>query len=156
MNEPSCNCETWQYTVRQQSNNIIVVTRQCTVCGRSLGNVKKDQHDITKLPHFSDVIAAEWRLKMDEWRKEQKRLFETKQNEWFVGYNKYLQSDHWQRLRRIVLSRDPACQRCFVNVSQQAHHISYEGYKKYGFSFAVECAGMCTPCHDLIHGRDAL
>lgn len=156
MNEPQCLCLSWTYTVRQQRNGVTVVAKQCSVCGRALGNVKKDQHDLTKLLPFDESKAKAWGEKWDAWRKEQQRLFELKQNEWFIGYNKYLNSLHWQKLRQVVLTRDPICQRCFVSRSQQAHHISYEGYKKFGFSFAVECAGLCTPCHDLIHGRDAL
>jgi len=156
MNPPECFCKTWEHTFRHQRNGVTVVTKQCLTCGRSLGNVKKDQFDISKLPQFDDVRYDNWSREFNEWRAEEQRKFKTKESEWFLQYTKYLQSDHWQQLRRLVLSRDPICQRCFVNRSQQAHHVSYEGYKKYGFSFAVECAGMCTVCHDLIHGRDAL
>lgn len=157
MNEaPSCTCPDWQHAWRLQSNNVVVVTKQCLKCGRNLGNVKKDQFDLTKLPKFDEELVGAWRLKGDQWRKEQQRLFEAKQNQWFKEYSEYLKSEHWYELRRLILKRDPICQRCFREQSRQAHHVSYEGYKKYGFSFAVECAGMCTPCHDLIHGRDAL
>lgn len=156
MQEPICECLNWEHAWRVQSNKIVVVTKQCLNCGRSLGNVKKDQFDLTKIPRFDESRLLAWREKHDAWRKEEQRLFALKQNQWFVEYNQYLQSGHWRHLRKIVLLRDPICQRCFENPSQQAHHISYEGYKKFGFSFAVECAGMCTPCHDLIHGRDAL
>lgn len=155
MNPPECNCKTWEHAFRHQRNGTMVV-KQCLTCGRNLGNVKKDQFDISKLPQFDEGRYKEWSREWNEWRAEQQEKFKTKESEWFVEYTKYLGSEHWRKLRQLVLRRDPICQRCFENPSQQAHHVSYEGYKKLGFSFAVECAGMCTPCHDLIHGRDAL
>lgn len=156
MNKPECNCDNWVHAYRKQKNGITVVVRQCVVCGRSIGNVKKDQFDLSKLPEFDQSKVVAWSRKWDAWRNEERRLFDLKQNEWFVAYNQYLNSDHWRKLRQIVLARDPVCQHCFINRSQQVHHVSYEGYKKFGFSFATECAGLCASCHDLIHGRDAL
>lgn len=154
MNPPRCNCDSWQHVVRQQKNGIIVVVKQCLTCGRSLGNVKKDAFDLSSLPAFNQSTVDAWRRKMDEWSREQRRLFDLKQNEWFLHYNEYLRSNHWQKLRNFVLRRDPICQACFNRPSDQVHHVSYEGYKRFGISFPVECIGICIRCHDLLHQRE--
>jgi hypothetical protein len=34
-----------------------------------------------------------------------------------------------------------------VRPSAQVHHLSYTSYNRYGFSFPVECVGVCMSCH---------
>ena|SRR5688572_5365204 len=153
MIQPVCSCATWEHTVRKQRNNIVVVAKQCLHCGRSLGNVKKDQFDLSKLPEFSESRVESWRQKYDAWAAEQKKNFELKQGEWWVRYNQYLNGKHWPRLRAFVMRRDPTCQVCFNAPSEQVHHVSYEGYKKFGISFPVECVGVCMRCHDWLHKK---
>lgn len=72
--------------------------------------------------------------------------------QFWTEYNAYLNSEHWQHIRHQVLQRDELCQVCFRMDSTQAHHLSYASFKKYGMSFAIECIGVCSSCHDNLHG----
>lgn len=70
--------------------------------------------------------------------------------EWWAGYTAYLQSDHWRAVRRLVLRRDPVCQKCLLAGSEQAHHLTYATFNHHGFSFPAECVGVCVSCHEAI------
>lgn len=144
-------------TRRKQTNGVIIAFLQCQVCGGGR-SIKKDGVNMDTLPEYDPAISERYRMElMQKWEREARESqgdWELKKlqqrEEWFEEYNIYLQSDHWRRVRRLVLNRDPLCQRCLVNPSQQAHHISYKTYTALGFSFAHECVGVCCECHDLI------
>lgn len=76
-------------------------------------------------------------------------------DDWKERYNLYLASDHWFRLRQIVLQRDHCeCQNCFHTVTEQTahvHHLRYDGFNRLGKSFAFECVTLCRKCHKEFH-----
>jgi hypothetical protein len=147
----ACNHPAFEPRLRTQSNGVLIVSRQCLTCGSSLGNLKRDSFDVATLKPWSNVLRAEWDEKRRvEWENNQ-RLNKAKLSEWWIGYNAYLCSEHWRLLRAFVLRRDPQCQVCFSRRSDQVHHVSYEGYKRFGISFPVECVGICSPCHGRLH-----
>ena len=92
-------------------------------------------------------FSKEWEEKWAIHEQEQAQ----KTNEWWQRYNAYLKSEHWKTVRAFVLKRDRVCQKCFKTWCEQAHHLSYETFNKYGFSFPAECVGICADCHETIH-----
>jgi len=153
----SCD-HTFSVTVRRQiAGGTLIAFSQCQECGGGRA-VSKLGVNLDALPAYDPSISErryaaqkeEWRLEHEAFEKERQE----KTSQWWVDYNAYLNSEHWFRLRRIVLDRDPWCQVCFKNPSNQVHHLSYQSYKQYGFSFAVECIGVCSSCHDILHGKE--
>ena len=137
-----------------KSNGATSVRFQCEDCGAGLQEKSKSGFNIAELKPFDfdkrrladEARFARYRSDADE-RKERER------QEFFAAYNEYLITDHWESVRQIVLRRDPVCQVCFIKGSHQAHHLTYESFKAYGVSFAVECVGVCKPCHEKLRGR---
>lgn len=130
---------------------------QCQACGGGRA-IKKEGHNLNALPQHDPSIREshlqrcreQWAKEADE-RQSDYELQKLQQGaEWFGKYNLYLNSEHWRQVRRRVLHRDPVCQHCFENSSQQAHHLSYRTYNTFGFSFPQECVGVCVGCHDQI------
>ena len=135
-------------TVRTKKNGVKCVTRQCTYCGNSQGELPKAGTNLALLPPFDEELRQSWWDEIcRQSREESDRERGLRRAEWFAQYNLYLATPHWRRIRAIVLARDPVCQCCFERPSEQAHHLSYYSYDKFGFSFAIECAGVCTFCH---------
>lgn len=151
--KPECLCSNWIHVSRQRRDGVTVVVKQCTNCGRSLGNVKRDKFDVAMLPVFNQKLVDDWDARYEVWRQKEQKLYALKLNDWFLEYNQYLKGKHWPRVRFAVLRRDPMCQVCFERPSEQVHHVSYEGYKKYGISFPVECIGICARCHEWLHKK---
>lgn len=166
MNTPwFMDCEHTQSAPRRflQSNGVTVVVLQCLQCGHNLGQRKKSNYNIDLLPEFdnekreyvselrSQYRRDAWQAKQDEYERERRQ----KIGEWWNAYNRYLRTQQWQQLRRRVIARDGfACQNCFRKVtadSAHVHHLSYEGYKNTGQSFAFECVTLCRSCHDAYH-----
>lgn len=146
----------WEHRKRTKSNGTIVVAKQCTDCGSSLGEVKKDTFDLSTLKDWDVELVQSRETKRTEENLRAMAARGQQNSEWWVSYNRYLQTEHWRTIRKIVLDRDPMCQICFNWPSSQSHHLTYESFNKIGYSFSVECVGLCDSCHDLIHGRDAL
>lgn len=76
---------------------------------------------------------------------------------WQKNYQKYLQTDHWQGVRREVWERDrKKCQHCLREIAfeeMQCHHLSYKRYNRHGLAFAQECIALCHGCHAKVHGH---
>ena len=58
----------------------------------------------------------------------------------------------WQRLRKMVLAREPLCRRCnqkgILKPAYMVHHI--DGNSSNNFIENLE--PLCTPCHNRVHG----
>lgn len=146
---------------KKKSNGAIVIARQCNTCGITLNEVEKAGRILARLEWFDQTIGerydAERRADQEALRHARDEKFrveqETRTGEWWDRYDEYLASDHWRRIREIVLARDVLCQKCFVNRATQAHHIFYKTFGEHRFSFAQECAGVCKACHDQLHPK---
>ncbi len=93
---------------------------------------------------YQQAEKEKWEAKRAQFLYEQ----ENRVGEWWTRYNNYLRGGNWTRVRAVVLRRDPMCQVCFSNHSNQVHHLSYESYNKHGITFPVECVGVCSTCHE--------
>lgn len=148
-----------------QRNGVVIVRRQCQRCGAQVGgNLPKSEYNVAKLPEWNEDIKARWwdaRAKRSQEIHEQQRAEETA--EWFRRYNAYLESEHWRRIRKLVLVRDNyTCQGCFrkvvaniypVDNRAEVHHQSYDAYNRLGYSFPFECVTLCHDCHRRYHGN---
>jgi hypothetical protein len=56
-------------------------------------------------------------------------------------------SDH-QRLRELVLDRNPICQHCDKAFSVHAHHLRYPA------TSTADYRAVCRACHDEIHKEE--
>ena len=66
-----------------------------------------------------------------------------------AAYNQYLDSDHWEMMRRKVMRRaDNICEGC---LSQTAEHVHHKTYAHIGAEFAFELLALCEECHDRFH-----
>ena len=66
-------------------------------------------------------------------------------------YKKYLKSQDWKLLRKLVIKRDKyRCVRCGYIGYLQVHHTNYRGI--YTMNFSIEqLESVCDVCHKEIH-----
>lgn len=66
-------------------------------------------------------------------------------------YQRYLDSDKWQRVRRAVFAdAGGKCERCGRR-AEQVHHLSYD---RLGAERPEDTQALCARCHADVHGRD--
>ncbi|SRR6266545_5228249 len=65
-------------------------------------------------------------------------------------YQEYLESDHWQRLRKKAIDRDKGCLRCRSNRRLQVHHKMYRG--SWFDTLLSDLETLCRSCHKNEHG----
>lgn len=138
-----------------KKNGAITVRKQCQKCGQSVGSdLKKSLYNVDELPEWDNVLLEQYRAAKSSAYQE---AAITNRREWMKQYDEYLNSELWRELRIKVLTRDNyKCQNCFRDVSvdsAQIHHVSYEGYKNLGHSFAFELLTLCKNCHKLWHSQ---
>lgn len=67
----------------------------------------------------------------------------------YSSYDEYLQSEHWQKLRKMILiSAGEKCQRCGSRAALQVHHETYDNL---GHERVDDLLAVCRECHDKIH-----
>lgn len=138
------------------------VRLQCQRCGASGGNVKADGHNVNKLPPFNQSLVDRWETyRRQVWEKQnddRAAAYQAKQEQdrqqFFAEYAIYLQSTHWESVRRRVIHRDQfTCQLCQRRVevnTAHVHHLSYDTYRLIGQSLPAECVTLCRACHERI------
>lgn len=157
----SCDCSNKAPRIYTKSNGVEVVVLQCLECGRYIREVRKADYDLLKVPVFDydlrDRVVAERNRYWNEVHQQKRAESDAKESEWWRGYNRYLSTAHWKQVRRRVLVRDNfQCQSCFCTVtdfSAHVHHLSYDGYKNTGKSYAFECVTLCRKCHAEYHSE---
>lgn len=71
-----------------------------------------------------------------------------------MPYEVYLQSDHWQRLRRQKIEEAGGrCQACNASEELQAHHRSYADR---GAEKPADLIVLCDGCHGVFHAARGL
>lgn len=80
-----------------------------------------------------------------------------------TDYAEYLRSPHWKDVVARVRKRSGgACERCRLGLEQQAtHHLTYvhkgaEVVTQHVGDPANEVLGVCSDCHDFLHGKSKL
>lgn len=139
------------------ANGSYQIVKQCLCCGAKTTNALPHRdYDVAALPEFDQVLRDEWW--QEQYTRRQQQQAEARaaaRQTFFVDEDEYLQSEHWQQLRRRVLVRDGfRCQNCFCKVTDataHCHHISYKGLRSVGHSFAFECVTLCRACHEDYH-----
>ena len=68
-----------------------------------------------------------------------------------MTYSEYLESDHWRWIRAKIRRRARGwCERCKVNRRDDIHHLTYE---RVGHELLTDLIGVCSYCHEYIHGN---
>ena len=71
-----------------------------------------------------------------------------------IPYKQYLQTDHWQSVRKEALERAGGrCQVCNANDRLHTHHRSYE---RRGEEMPSDVIVLCASCHKLFHDNGKL
>lgn len=66
-----------------------------------------------------------------------------------IGYENYLQTDHWKRFRDSIIKQRKKCECCgAIEPIMNVHHISYINIGK---EKASDVALLCIDCHKYIH-----
>lgn len=153
MNLPTtiaCPCTHTRLVRFTRVNGVSEVREQCQECGKKVRTVSSVGIDLAGLPPWDDHAKERLKRIRSIHKDEQKAL-------WLTDYQAYLQSKQWAMLRALVIDRDAyKCQNCFRPVTLETahvHHLSYEGYKNRGRSFAFEVITLCRGCHEAWHGR---
>lgn len=157
--ETECKHVSTRPTRAVKSNGVSCVYLQCQQCGEKVREVAKRDYDVDRLPAFDEALRERVRSRNNARREEMKQQAQQERDEasisWRRNYSVYLNSDHWQQLRRKVIARDHfQCQNCFTRVtdsSAHVHHMSYDGFNRVGHSFAFECVTLCRKCHEDFH-----
>lgn len=68
-----------------------------------------------------------------------------------INYNKYLESDHWKEIRKVILDRDDnKCQLCSSKERLEVHHNTYDNV---GDEKLTDLITLCKYCHSNFHGK---
>jgi hypothetical protein len=68
-----------------------------------------------------------------------------------MDYPEYLESDHWRWIRAKIRRRARGwCERCKVNKRDDIHHLTYE---RVGYELLTDLIGICSYCHEYLHGK---
>lgn len=116
---------------------------QCLACGAGVRALpRKEILNVYVLPAFDEGLAKAWEERQAERRVE---LAEVRQAEWREGYQRYLESADWQRLRQLVFERAGGkCEGCRERPPAEVHHLTYE---RVGHEMLFDLVAVCRPCH---------
>ena len=68
----------------------------------------------------------------------------------YLSYRLYLKSDHWQRMREMLLAeRGMRCEKC--HKPQSFVHVHHLNYDRLGAELTSDLMITCRICHDKIH-----
>lgn len=131
---------------------------QCTVCGQKATQALKKAHlpNLQFIPSFDEALAegyqAQKQARYQQLVDEENQRHASKQTDWFIEYNRYLQSPEWREKRRKVLARDKyLCQACLESKATQVHHKSYD----HVFHEPLfELVAVCEDCHNSLTELD--
>lgn len=70
-----------------------------------------------------------------------------------MPYDRYLQTTHWQWVRRITLARAQyRCQICGLSRRAGAYlEVHHNTYERRGFEWEGDVVALCSDCHRLHH-----
>lgn len=143
-------CEHPSHTVcrRTQSNGVVVVVRQCRMCGSNMGAIPKAGHDLATLPVFDEEKPKAF------WAEQQKRYEDARAEDgvrfqrWYAAY---LQSPEWWAKRNAAMNRDQhLCQGCRCRPATQVHHLTYA---RVGRELLIDLTSLCDDCHEAAHTK---
>lgn len=129
--------------------------RQCLDCGsKVLPWLKKAKVDrIWEVPTFDEELERRGRetaqAAFQAQREQREAELAQKDRDWWVWYNRYLQSEVWREKRRRVLERDDnTCQACLRRPATQVHHTTYIHV---GHEPLFDLVSVCDICHEALH-----
>lgn len=159
----SHRCEHDERSLRRRTkvNGSTCYVMQCDRCGAQVGEeISKGAPIISSLASYPpewdpDLTETYWRERVGDGRERWEAMAAQRAQqaaEWWAGYDTYLQSDHWQRLRTRRLELDRwQCQAMMAGCegrAVQVHHLRY----RYVFDEPLfDLASVCLSCHRRLH-----
>ena len=147
-----CVHENKEIRYKEASNKTKMYCWQCTYCGEQLRQDNKlwiphnSIPDIKTIKPFNNDIR-ETRSELTSALKN--RLYEAKNEQFWIEYPDYLQSPEWKAKRVLVLNRSAGmCEACGEKRATQIHHLTYA--HKYN-EFLFELVAVCDTCHTRLH-----
>lgn len=87
---------------------------------------------------------------MDKYFKLYKKIMCKDTDELCEGYENYLKSQHWGKLRLKVLENHPVCEKCGSDKILQIHHKTYD---RLGDERLSDLQVLCQECHKKVHNK---
>lgn len=145
---PVCDCARNEIRLRTDSLGRTHYVRQCLNCGREMDRIKKSALPTAPTIPFDERLREAWyTLRGEVYRlrhEQQEREWVEQRPERLAEYADYLETDHWESLRRQVLAKAMGrCQICGKPV-QDVHHLTYEHR---GREYLFELVALCHACH---------
>jgi hypothetical protein len=125
---------------------------QCTRCGHTSNPIKKKtalaQAGSKSIPEYDYKLSTVWHAKKSaEYFETYLKLKPALRKE----YEEYLNSENWQRLRKLVFARaGNKCEICETEIAREVHHLTYI---RIGSENLEDLLAVCTFCHDAIHPK---
>lgn len=153
--EWDCSHASTVLRVKTNAAGLPMYGNQCVRCGEAVGSWLKKTSipDLRRVPPWDEGLRDQFFAERDSARRETETTFalaqEEKSREWWAAYNEYLQTAHWQRVRRKVLDRAKyVCEGCQEARATQVHHVSYDHI---GDELLWELRAVCQGCHEKVH-----
>lgn len=156
MNDPEkCQHDTKILCRMQHSNGVWVAVYQCTACWKNCGQTNKNKiwQAFSTLPLFDrEKRDAYWKAQSEAWRLAHEQRREEESAEFWRRHKAVMESPEWAAKRKKVFARCRGiCEGCGERSAAHVHHLTYA---RLGCEMLFDLAGICKPCHDLIHNRD--
>jgi hypothetical protein len=132
----------------------------CDECGSLVPVLVRDREDADRFWGEIALFCPECTKKRDEakaerYKEEERMAREAKIAELrAMPYADYLQTEHWQAVRKATLERDEhRCQLCRSTERLQVHHNTYE---RRGCEDPDDTITLCGDCHQTFHDHRQL
>jgi len=143
---------------RTKKNKAISYVMQCLVCGKATSrDITKEtaflnNNNIEPEP-FDENLKANWENSRNKEANlilgKDKQEREARRAKFWQWYDNYLNTQEWQKKRKLVLERaNHTCEGCGINSAEKVHHLTY---RHKGHEFLFELIAVCNECHDRIH-----
>lgn len=161
-----CEHPATEHRQRAQQNGDVFV-KQCTTCGKHLGQVGAKVIPLSSrlsregVHEFDERLGKQWAARriafQNELTERARTLCETERREqveirnaeWWDRYNAYLETPEWMERRRLVLERAKGCcEGCRKRAPNHVHHLTYEHVTQ---EFLFELVALCESCHGRAH-----
>lgn len=154
--KPTCEHERYELRIHTYVNGIKNYKLMCLVCGARGGAIPKTHDMVTELwtdpPEIDQDLRDSWFLEENmKYQEERQR----ENDQWWDEYTEYLNSEEWQKKRKLVLDRDKfICQARMNGCIKNATHVHHLTYKHRFNEPLFDLIAVCEFCHIQITAID--
>ena len=148
--EPPCSHPATEVRMRTDSIGRPSFRLQCLTCGVGIGAYLVKSSWPAAAPPWNETLSEEhWKARQERHRARAEADAERDRAAWYEEHADYMKTSEWARLRRAVHEREGGiCQGCRNAQGTQAHHLTYERWRK---ELIIDLAWLCRDCHVRIH-----